>query len=323
MNFGIIGCGAVSKKRIFSMGDDDRLVSACSHDINRAKEFCDLKHGAIPTTNPLDIANNKDISAVFISGKHCDLAPPALECVKRGKHVLIEKPCAISSSELIEMKDAAKQTGALIKLGYNHRHHPSFLAARKMVDDGLIGKLMFIRGCYGHGGRINYDGEWRADVSKSGGGELIDKGVHLIDLSRWFLGEFSEVNGNLQSYFWKKMIDDNAFVSLKTQNNNLAWLHVSCTEWKNKFTFEIYGETGKILIDGLGRSYGTETLSLFVMSPEMGPPNTMVYKYDGDDNSWKHEQDEFKMEIEKNIKPSPSVDDGIEILKIVEKLYKK
>lgn len=323
MNFGIIGCGAISKKRIFAMGDDDRLVSVYSHDINRAMEFCALRQGAIPTTELLDVANNKNVTAVFISGKHCDLARPALECVKRGKHVLIEKPCAISSSELIEIRDVAKQTGALVKLGYNHRHHPSFLDARKMVDAGKIGKLMFIRACYGHGGRVNYDGEWRADISKSGGGELIDKGVHLIDLSRWFLGDFAEVSGELQSYFWKKMIDDNAFVLLKTKNDKLAWLHVSCTEWKNKFAFEIYGETGKILIDGLGRSYGTETLYLYTMTAEMGPPHTVVYKYEGDDNSWKHEQDEFKLEIESNIEPSPNINDGIEILRIVEKLYKK
>ena len=86
--------------------------------------------------------------------------------------------------------------------------------ARAIVDAGALGPLMFIRGRYGHGGRVGYDREWRADPAKSGGGELIDQGVHLIDLAAWFLGDFSDVRGAAATYFWDMPVDDNAFMLL-------------------------------------------------------------------------------------------------------------
>ena len=65
-----------------------------------------------------------------------------------------------------------------------------------------LGEVMFIRARYGHGGRVGYDREWRVDPAQSGGGELIDQGVHLIDLAASFLGEFVTVDGHAATYFW-------------------------------------------------------------------------------------------------------------------------
>src|SRR5205823_5892688 len=127
-----------------------------------------------------------------------------------------------------------------------------------MAKDGVIGEIMFLRGRYGHGGRIGYDREWRADPQRAGGGELIDQGVHMIDLARCFLGEFEHVTGHAATYFWDMQVDDNAFLLLRTSEDHAAFLHVSCTEWKNLFSLEIYGRGGKLQIDGLGGSYGVE-----------------------------------------------------------------
>ena len=138
---------------------------------------------------------------------------------------------------------------------------------------------MFLRGRYGHGGRVGYDREWRADPAHSGGGELIDQGVHLIDLSRWFLGPFADVDGAAHTYFWDMPVDDNAFLRLTTPGGQVAFLHVSCTEWKNLFSFEIYGRDGKLHIEGLGGSYGVERLAHYQMLPEMGPPDTTIHEY--------------------------------------------
>src|SRR6185295_2401631 len=160
------------------------------------------------------------------------------------------------------------------QVGFNHRFHPALQKAREIVDTGALGPLMFIRGRYGHGGRTGYDREWRADPAISGGGELIDQGVHLIDLARWFLGEFPVVEGHAGTYFWDMAVDDNAFLSLRTKANQTAWLQASCTEWKNMFSFEIYGRDGKLQVDGLGGSYGVERLSYYKMLPKMGPPET-------------------------------------------------
>ncbi len=104
--------------------------------------------------------------------------------------------------------------------------------------------------------------------------ELIDQGIHLIDLAGWFLGDFAKVEGHAQTYFWKMPVDDNAFLDLRTAKDQTAWLHVSCTEWKNLFSFEIYGRDAKLHIQGLGGSYGVERLYHYQMRPEMGPPDT-------------------------------------------------
>src|SRR5262249_40665169 len=143
-----------------------------------------------------------------------------------------------------------------------------------------------IRGRYGHGGRPGYEREWRMDPRRSGGGQLIDQGIHLIDLSRLFLGDFTICRGLRRTYFWDAPVEDNAFLLLETGDCRVAFLHTSCTEWKNLFSFEIFGRTGKLEITGLGGSYGTEHLRYYRMLPEMGPPETTIWEYPGEDSSW-------------------------------------
>jgi predicted dehydrogenase len=198
------------------------------------------------------------------------------------------------------MLAAAKKGAVCVWVGFNHRFHPAIQKAREIVNAGALGPLMFIRARYGHGGRPGYDREWRADPGISGGGELIDQGVHLIDLARWFLGDFKEVLGFAPTYFWDMPVDDNAFLLLKTELNQAAWLHASCTEWKNLFSFEIYGRTAKLHIEGLGGSYGLERLTHYRMLPEMGPPEMSSWDFPERDGSWRREFEAFAKAIEGN-----------------------
>jgi predicted dehydrogenase len=194
---------------------------------------------------------------------------------------------------------------------------------REIVDAGEIGELMFLRARYGHGGRLGYEQEWRAQPELSGGGELIDQGVHLIDLARWFLGDFSEVNGFAHTFYWDMPVDDNAFMLLKTEDQRTAFLHVSCTEWKNTFCFELYGHNGKLQVDGLGGSYGVERLTWYKMLPQMGPPETVSWEYPMRDNSWQVEMSQFRQDIELGRQPQPGLIDAVAVLQIVESLYDK
>ena len=184
-----------------------------------------------------------------------------------------------------------------MRIGFNHRRHRAFRDARRLIDDGALGPLMFVRARYGHGGRVGYDKEWRADPALSGGGELIDQGCHIIDLARWLLGDFTHVEGFAATYFWQMPVDDNAFLLLCTADGKAAFLHASCTEWKNTFSFEIYGRNGKIDIAGLGGSYGVERMAYYRMLPEMGPPETLIREYPMADNSWAVEFRDFLEDI--------------------------
>jgi predicted dehydrogenase len=264
-----------------------------------------------------------DIDAVVVATPHAELSAIATACLNAGKHVLVEKPGGRNLAEVFAVREAAYAAGQVAKVGYNHRFHPAVLKAREIVDRGELGQLMFIRGRYGHGGRPSYEKEWRFERSISGGGELIDQGSHLIDLARWFLGEFTDVHAALRTFFWNAEVEDNAFLTLSTSEGRIAWLHVTWTEWKNLFSLEIYGRDGKLEINGLGGSYGVESLTFYRMLPEMGPPETTRWEYPFSDHSWETETAEFIAAIRERRRPIGDAADAVGSMSIVERVYRE
>jgi predicted dehydrogenase len=321
--FAVIGCGLIGRKRLAALGKNPPVAYACDLDASRAADLARLAPACKAVTNYAEVLADPRVTAVIVSTLNASLAPISLAAVQAGKHVLVEKPGALNAAQLRSVRDAAMSSGVRVRLGYNHRFHPAVQKARTLIDEGALGPLMFLRARYGHGGRKGYDREWRADPTLSGGGELIDQGVHLIDLAGWFLGEFPTVEGHAATYFWDMNVDDNAFLSLRTAANQTAWLHVSCTEWKNLFSLELYGRDAKIAIDGLGGSYGLERLSFYKMLPEMGPPDTTIYEYPRGDESWTIETRAFIEDIRLNREPSPGLAEGIRTLEIVEEIYRR
>ena len=265
----------------------------------------------------------KRVDVVVIATLHDTLASITLAAVEAGKHVLVEKPAARTMEELEPVIAAAKKNNKKVHVGFNHRYHRSLRKAKEIFDSGVLGEMMFIRARYGHGGRIGYDKEWRSKPEISGGGELIDQGPHLIDLSRWFLGDFSDVQGFAHTYYWDMPVDDNGFLILKTPKQQVAFLHASCTEWKNLFSMEIYGRDGKLDLSGLGGSYGVERLTWYKMLPEMGPPETISWEYPMGDDSWSVEMAEFYDDIRLNRSPAAGLDDAYAALEIIEKIYEQ
>ena len=319
--FAVIGCGLIGRKRLAALGRTAPVLYTCDLDASRAADLARLAPGCTAVTDSRVIFADPRVTAVVVSTLNASLAPLTLDAVRAGKHVLVEKPGALNAAQLREIREAARQTGARVRLGYNHRYHPALQKARAWIDAGELGPLMFLRARYGHGGRPGYDREWRADPALSGGGELIDQGVHLIDLAGWFLGDFPTVEGHASTYFWDMKVDDNAFLSLRTAAGQTAWLHVSCTEWKNLFSLEMYGRTAKLAIDGLGGSYGVERLTFYKMLPEMGPPETTSWEFPRGDESWVIETRAFLDDIRLEREPSPGLAEGIRTLEIVEKIY--
>jgi predicted dehydrogenase len=321
--FAVIGCGLIGRKRVLALGKNPPLLYTCDLDAARAADLAKLALGCQPVTDHRAVLADARVTAVIVSTLNAALAPVTLAAVRAGKHVLVEKPGALNAAQLRTIRDAARQTGARVRLGYNHRFHPALQKARELIDAGALGPLMFLRARYGHGGRKGYDREWRDDAKLSGGGERIDQGVHLVDLAGWFLGEFPTVEGHAATYFWDMKVDDNAFLSLRTAAGQTAWLHVSCTEWKNLFSLELYGRDAKIAIDGLGGSYGVERLAFYKMLPEMGPPETTIFEYPRGDESWAMETRAFVDDIRLGREPSPGLTEGIRTLEIVEEIYRR
>jgi predicted dehydrogenase len=319
----IVGCGSIGRKRLHSLGKNHKLVIAADVARERADELVRQVPGAVATADWEEAVNRADVEAVVVATTNQWLAPVTLGAIRAGKHVLVEKPAARSSSELHALVAEARERKVCVQVGFNHRYHPAFQKAREIVETGALGPLMFIRGRYGHGGRLGYEKEWRAVPDLSGGGELIDQGVHLIDLASWFLGPFEHVEGFSHTYFWDMPVEDNGFLLLRTGANQVAFLHASCTEWKNMFSFEIYGRNAKLHVEGLGGSYGVERLYFYRMLAQMGPPETTIWEYPGDDTSWAREFQTFSGFIECGKTPEPGLREAIAALTVVEEVYRR
>ena len=322
IKFSFIGCGLIGNKRANFL-DVNSIIGCYDSDKSKAKIFS-KKYSCIFYKDFKNMIRDSD--AIIISTPHRYLAKFAIQSMKYNKHVFIEKPGAVSLSSLKKLTHYLTKTKKKIKVqvGYNHRFHPSIIKARKMVDNHDIGEIMYIRSRYGHGARKNYHKEWRMNKFISGGGELIDQGSHLIDLARVFLGEFVKVQSNLRSFFWKSKVEDNVFLTMFTKNKKIAFLHASCTEWKNKFSFEIFGRKGKLEINGLGGSYGEEKLYFYKMSKNFGKPKLKVYRFvQKIDLSWKRELSDFVNSIKLNKKVTCDLNEAYKNMSIIDKCYNK
>ena len=323
MNYAIIGCGLIGKKRLAGLPAGSKLAIACDTNLSRAEDLVKLAQTGRAVSDFHQAVADPQVDAVIVATINSALAEVSAAAIRAGKHVIVEKPAGISVKQIDELIALEKKHNVRVRVGFNHRYHPSFIKAREIFESGIMGDMMFIRGRYGHGGRIGYDKEWRADPKLSGGGELIDQGIHLIDLAGWFLDDFKKVEGHATTYFWNMPVDDNAFLSLQTAKGQTAWLHVSCTEWKNLFSFEIYSRHTKLHIEGLGGSYGVEKLYHYQMKPEMGIPDTKVYEFPGPDESWRIEMTKFEEDVQAKRTPDAGLKEAQAALEVVEKIYAK
>jgi len=331
MRIGIVGAGLIGNKRAQALEiakNNNKLVYIVDLEISKAKDLarnfrCDAFQ------NWAEVVNRKDIDAIIIATPNKFILPIALEALKNKKHVLCEKPLGRNTKESEKIIEAGKNSEVILKTGLNHRHHPAIYKAKKLVENGAIGNIYYIRCVYGHGGRPGYETEWRASKDLCGGGELLDQGVHVVDLFRWYLGEFDEVYGQINTFYWNMKVEDNAFAMFKTKKGQVAMMHTSWTQWKNEFLFEAFGEKGYLIIDGIGGSYGTETLKIGKRKMEIrnpvqyvgGPPDEEVIEFPGPDISWTEEWEEFASAIKENREPLGSGYDGLMANKLIEAVY--
>lgn len=273
---------------------------------------------------------NSELDAVFICAFNTVLAEYTTKALNKGLHVFCEKPPAMKLDELDSVLDALKSSGKVLKYGFNHRYHYSVMEAKKIVDSGKMGKLLWMRGVYGKAGSIDYDKNWRNFKKYSGGGILIDQGIHMLDLMRYFSNEkFNKINSYITTAYWNIKVEDNAFVLMQSDNNVIASLHSSATQWKHKFLLEMCFEEGYINLDGIlsgTRSYAPEQLIIGRREFEdvtfaMGKPKETIISFENDD-SWNLEIEEFMNAVNGSGKiKEGTLQDAYETLALVQRVY--
>lgn len=317
MKVSIIGAGLQCRRRapVLAQSPQDTLVSIASqmpeHAQAMAKQFlCDAD------LSWKDAISRSDVDAVIICTPPSSHAEIAIAAMQAGKHVLCEKPLSKTLDEALAMLEVSRVTGKILKCGFNHRHHPAVLEAKKRCEDGWIGKPLFARCRYGICGRPGYENEWRADSTQAAGGQFIEQGSHAIDLIRWFMGEIAEVACMTSKHYFKDQpLEDDGFAIFRTSSGATASLHTSLVQWQNLFSFEVFGEDGYVRIEGLGGGYGVEKLYLGKRDFEL-PFQDTVIQYRGVDNSWRDEWIEFSNAIKEDRDPLGSGFDGVQAMRI-------
>ena len=319
----VIGAGFVGQKRALAVSKDSssKLSLICDIDADLARDTAE-RYGCKYVTKWQQAISDDSLDIIIISTINKYLMPISISSLENGKHVLVEKPPGRNALEARKIVDASYKSKEIIKVGFNHRYHPAYIKLVQLLKANEIGEIYYIKSSYGHGGRPGYDNEWRADPDLAGGGEMLDQGIHIIDLSRSILGDFCEVFGYAPSYFWQvEPLEDNGFALLKNHSGQILSLHASWTQWKNVFRFELFGEKGYLIMEGLGGSYGKENLRLGKRKPESGPPDETVFEFDSDDQSWQLEWEEFTNAILYNSNFQANVIDGMKAVEIVDAIY--
>jgi len=322
---GIIGMGKIGRLRAREIESNPKTQLKAVYDVDPAT----LKDYEKLSCESVEELLEEGLDAVFICTFNNVNAPYTIRALNRGLHVFCEKPPARTAKEVEEVIVAEKKSGKVLKYGFNHRYHYSVMEAKKMVDNGLFGRLLWLRGVYGKAGGNLFTENWRNQKEYSGGGILIDQGIHMLDLMMHFAGEFEEIHALVQSSYWDVLVEDNVFAIMSTKDKVSGTIHSSATQWRHKFSLEMCFEEGYINLDGIlssTRSYGDETLILARRQFEdstfaFGKPREERIFFDTDD-SWSLELKEFVEAIENNEPISfGKSEDALRVMRLIENIY--
>ena len=328
INIAIIGMGKIGKVRAQTINNNKNTKLIAAFDVDNSQ--LDYYDDITKCNTVDDIFKIKELDAVIICTFNKYAPEYTISALNRNLHVFCEKPPARTSKEVRDVIDVEESKKNLIlKYGFNHRYHHSVIEAKKLIENNVFGRLLWMRGVYGKAGGNQYTQNWRNNKEESGGGILIDQGIHMLDLMRFFAGDFEEVKSMVKTNYWDINVEDNAFAIMQTKDHVLASVHSSATQWRHKFLLEMSFENGYINLEGIlsgTRSYGDETLSIAKRQFEdntfaMGKPREEKIFFDTDE-SWKLELDEFVDCILNNKKAyNGNSEDALKVMELVEEIY--
>ncbi|MEO0294168.1 MAG: Gfo/Idh/MocA family oxidoreductase [candidate division WOR-3 bacterium] len=314
MRFAIIGAGSFGLKRISAITaipERAELKVIVDSDLEKAKSIAS-KYNCEAFKDYREILSRDDIDSVIVATPnkyHCEISKAFLSV---GKNVLCEKPITRTVEEAQELVETVKTSKAFFKTGSNHRYFPNVQKAKELIEQNKIGRIIFARGWIGNNGDY-VKGKWFWDREISGGGTFLDNGCHIMDIFRWFLGEFCECKGYIVHDFWPTEVEDTGFALYKTVDGKICFLQSSWIEWSGYMYMEFYGENGFIFVDSrfcnkvsVGRRDGYFETFDFSSLPSI---------------SHKMEILDFIEKVENNLQPTPTAYDGMRVLKMVHALY--
>jgi predicted dehydrogenase len=322
---GIIGFGKIGQLRARLVDSQPDLIidSICEIDLRGISQKV-----IYPCFSDYHEVIERKPDIVFVCTSNDKLAEVVIAAMDAGCHVFSEKPPGRTIEDVEAMIAAEARNPQLkLKFGFNHRYHESVRQAQKLVEGNRFGKILSVHGVYGKSGAVDYEEQWRNNRQISGGGILLDQGIHMLDLMLLFCHSFNEVHSFVDNLFWNIDVEDNAFALLRNEKKQVGILTSSATQWKHTFNLDVVLEEGYLSLRGIlskSMSYGRESLVVARKSfaPEkMGNPDEQVYFFD-QDRSWELEIDEFTDCIlnDRPVQIGTSLD-ALKVMKMIYKIY--
>lgn len=324
----ILGYGYMGKIRLGQLKERPDVTAIRIYDPGiREEEASEIREFLLPHAEQIPW---NQFNAVFVCTPNNVTARFCVEAIRHCGHVFCEKPPGTGWKDFESIAEAAiDRPGHVLVFGFNHRLHPSVKAARALVGEGGVGEILYVKGTYGKSGGKHYRDSWRNKKEISGGGILLDQGIHMLDLFCLFLGELQVMGHLLKDLFWHCGVEDNAFVLLKSKQGIPAFLHSSATLWKHTFHLEIGCRDGYLVASGLlskTGSYGREQLIIGRRQFEdealaLGNPREEIIYFDRDE-SWKQEVDEFLTAIKEG-RPANhgTLEDSRRVMALIRDIY--
>ncbi|MDC3221263.1 Gfo/Idh/MocA family oxidoreductase [Flavobacteriaceae bacterium] len=353
LKVGIIGYGIVGKRRRLFIDQNDNLETICVCDVRFLEdafrkdlgkihsnydsiEKLSLKESVLGKLNDgvafysdyKQMLSENNLDMVFVCLPNY-LAPEAtIESLKKGCHVFCEKPPGRSVQDIVNVrKQESKNKSLKLKYGFNHRYHGSVQKAKQIIDENIFGDIINFRGVYGKSSIVPVKNEWRSLKKYSGGGILLDQGIHMLDLFRYFCGDFNEIKSFVSNNYWKHNVEDNAYAIMRDEKGRIAMIHSTATQWQHRFKLEITFENGYIELSGIlsgSKSYGQEKLKIIPkeLNSSVGSLKSEEINY-LNDNSWNDEILDFTDIVLNNKKVvTGNSYDALKVMELVENIYK-
>jgi predicted dehydrogenase len=324
---GIAGYGVVGKRRAECVKKNKHmnLVAVCDRNFKTVDKFDDGIY-CYPKYNDL-LDHGIDVLIVCLTNDVA--AEVTIAGLNSGMHVFCEKPPGQNLKQVAEViKTQNKDPYLKLKYGFNHRYHQSVKDAYKIINSGELGKVVDLNAVYGKSKVVTATGpnaDWRSRRNIAGGGILLDQGIHMVDLVRYFAGDFEEVLSFISNNYWKYDVEDNAYALMRSSSGIVTILQSSATQWRHDFRLHITLEKGSIILKGIltgTKSYGAETLTVaYKADDESGDPKEKIMRYNYDP-SWEDEINEFAEAI---VNDSPIVSgtsyDAYKTMELVYRIY--
>lgn len=326
IGIGIIGYGKMGQIRHQTILDND-----LGNVIAISEPELDTPLTNIPPNVSIEeIMNNKEIEVVIICTPNFLNKPLTIMALEKGKHVFCEKPPAFTSNDIKEIIEIEQKHPALkLMYGFNHRHHDSIMKMKRIIDEKIYGNILWMRGRYGKSVDQNFYNNWRANPELSGGGILIDQGIHMLDLFLHFANNFDSIKAEVSNLYWNMPIEDNVFAIFKNNKTGVvASLHSTMTQWRHLFSLEVFLEKGYMVLNGLitsSMTYGEEILSIAknrTTAPVATWQDEEREKFTVN-NSWRYEMEHFFNAIDNDSQIHiGNSQDAFKLMKIIDNIYK-